>query len=320
MHTHSHSRGPATTSPVLSLLLATTVVLAATLAAWDAAWAATESGVDQSRAAAELAATGDGAWFEHEAPEPVRVRSEAVDITSETIPLGKTDDDRLEVPEDAHTAGWWTGRANPGERGPAVIVGHVDSRQGPGAFWELPDLEPGDRVTVDRADGTSVHWRVDRLEAHPKDDFPTGAVYGETAAPTLRLITCSGFFDPDARSYEANTIVFLTLDEEQDHVPARTSGPEPDTDSDTDSGTAPDRVDLQTAEDAPVGEPSPSASGSDPRPRPVGEQHRELSAPAAATHALSRDVGGDRSVPIALATLSLLGASGAVWREWARRR
>jgi hypothetical protein len=62
-----------------------------------------------------------------------------------------------------------------------------------------------------REDGTAVHFDVERLERHPKDDFPTEDVYGPTDAPTLRLVTCSGEFDPAARSYEDNLVVFLTI-------------------------------------------------------------------------------------------------------------
>jgi hypothetical protein len=160
----------------------------------------------------EQAASDGEVPAEDEAPDPERVRIGALDIDLETIPLGLRDDGALEVPEDPYVAGWWTGGANPGERGPAVIVGHVDSYEGPGAFYGLGDVDEGERVSIDRGDGTSVHFLVDRVETHPKDDFPTAAVYGDTEAPTLRLVTCAGEFDPQARSYEDNVVVFLTLE------------------------------------------------------------------------------------------------------------
>jgi hypothetical protein len=229
----------------------------------------------------------DAGWFEHDAPEPRRVRSDAVGIDAPTIPLGKRDDGALEVPEDAHTAGWWTGRANPGERGPAVIVGHVDSREGPGAFWELPELEVGDRVSVDREDGTSVHWRVDRVEQHAKDAFPTEAVYGATDEPTLRLVTCSGFFDRDARSYTDNTIVFLRLDDEQDFVPER-------------PGAADEGAVRRVEPDGP-----PAASS-------------YLGVPVSLAEAADRADG--RRVPIIVAAMSLLVASATLGRAWGGAR
>jgi hypothetical protein len=308
----SRQGGPARTSPVLSLLLATTVVLAAVLALWDAGAAQAAA---RSHSGSNDAQQGDpSAWVQHDVPDPVAVRSDDVDIESPTVPLGKHDDGRLEVPRDAHTAGWWTGRSNPGERGPAVIVGHVDSREGPGAFWELVDLEVGDRVTVDREDGSSVHWRVDAVEEHAKDEFPTEAVYGDTREPTLRLVTCSGFFDPETRSYDANTIVFLTLDEGQDVDPVVADAPE------LDAGP------FRGAELEPAG----AARGAELQPaRDLAEPTGRSEAPARPRAAgSSGDVGGlaslagqdERQVPIALGVLSLLGAGGAVIRELAAGR
>jgi sortase (surface protein transpeptidase) len=288
------------------VLLVAVVVLAAGVAVWDAA---------RTPAAADVtaASAGDpGAWFEHDAPDPVAVRSEVVDIESPTIPLGKTDDGRLEVPEDAHTAGWWTGRANPGERGPAVIVGHVDSREGPGAFWELGDLEVGDRVTVDREDGTSVHFRVERLETHPKDDFPTEAVYGDTPDPTLRLVTCSGHFDPENRSYEDNTIVFLALDEEQDVVPDVASSSEVEA-RNVDHSADGDAADLDG--DAADADDAPGAGATTRAPGGAGDARSEPGPRRDLAMSAGSGESPDRSLPIAVATLTLVAAGGAVLRE-----
>lgn len=156
--------------------------------------------------------------------DPASVHVASRGIAADTIALGKHDDGSLEVPESADIAGWWTGGANPGERGASVIVGHVDSRDGPGAFFGLSDVAAGERLTIMRADGSSVHFRVGRVETHPKDAFPTEAVYGHTDAPTLRLVTCAGPFDPAARSYEDNVIVFADLEEDEAGTPVRTLG------------------------------------------------------------------------------------------------
>jgi sortase (surface protein transpeptidase) len=153
----------------------------------------------------------DPAPGEDPAPAPTGVRIPTLGVDAPMIELELQEDRSLEVPEDAHVTGWWTGGSAPGERGPAVVVGHVDSYEGPGVFLRLAELEPGDEVTIDRQDGTSVTYAVQRAEWHRKDVFPTQAVYGATEAPTLRLITCGGEFDPDARSYEENLVVFLEL-------------------------------------------------------------------------------------------------------------
>jgi sortase (surface protein transpeptidase) len=154
------------------------------------------------------------------APEPVAapvsVSLPSIGVTSDLMELDLNDDGTVEVPplEADDRAGWYDRGPAPGAVGPAVILGHVDSAQyGPGVFFDLGALTPGDRVEVTRADGTVAVFAVDRVERHPKDDFPTIEVYGDTPDPQLRLITCGGDFDSSARSYLDNIVVFASLQE-----------------------------------------------------------------------------------------------------------
>ena len=145
-----------------------------------------------------------------EIPLPVAIRIPAIDVESSLVDLGRDDDRRIEAPEDWDQAGWWTGGARPGARGPSVILGHVDSRSGPAVFFRLGELGSGDEIHVDRADGSTVTYVVERTEQHGKDDFPTESVYLPTLRSELRLVTCGGPFDRIGGSYEDNVIVFAT--------------------------------------------------------------------------------------------------------------
>ena len=140
---------------------------------------------------------------------PTRVRIPSIEVDSSLVDLGLNPDRTVEVPQDFAVAGWYTGRPVPGETGPGVIIGHVDSaRDGPAVFFRLRQLEAGDVVTVERSDGSVAEFRVTHTELVDKDEFPTERVYGSTEAPTLRLITCGGEFDRNVRSYEGNVIVY----------------------------------------------------------------------------------------------------------------
>lgn len=212
-----------------------------------------------------------------EVAAPTGVQMPTVDIAADASPVGTENDGSLEVPDDPQVSGWWSGGAAPGEPGAAVIVGHVDSREGPGAFFRLGDLNAGEVVTVDRADGTSVDFRVDRIERHPKDEFPTAAVYDHTRQPTLRLITCSGEFDPRERSYEENTIVFLELESSAPEVAHRPG----------------ERPAPAGAEASARAEPTPQGN-----PGPAGEEGQP-----------------DAGIPVAAAVLSLVGTTGGLVRQ-----
>ena len=145
---------------------------------------------------------------------PVRVDIPAIGVSSDLMRLGLNADGTVAVPplEADDRAGWYERGPAPGAVGPAVLLGHVDSAEyGPGVFFDLGAVASGDEVEVSRADGSVVVFAVDRVERHPKDEFPTIDVYGNTDDAQLRLITCGGDFDADAGSYEDNVIVFATL-------------------------------------------------------------------------------------------------------------
>ena len=139
---------------------------------------------------------------------PVRIEIPSIAVRAPIIRLGLNPDRTLEVPTDYDDTGWWSGGARPGENGPAVIVGHVDSKTGPAVFYRLNELRPGAKVVVVRSDGSRARFTVQGSERYPKDEFPTARVYGHTDGPTLRLITCGGEFDSSTGHYEDNTIVY----------------------------------------------------------------------------------------------------------------
>jgi hypothetical protein len=146
----------------------------------------------------------------HREPLPVRLQVPAIGVDAPLVRLGLDARGALEVPKRWEQAGWFGRTARPGERGAAVIAGHVDSTAGPAVFYRLGALRPDDAIRVRRRDGSSIAFRVRRVERWPKDRFPTARVYQPTRRPTLRLITCGGTFNPQSGHYLDNTIVFAT--------------------------------------------------------------------------------------------------------------
>ena len=151
-----------------------------------------------------------GSWRRLPLSAPVRLEIPAIGVSSSLVRLGLNADRTMQVPGDFQVAGWFTGAPQPGQLGPAVIAGHVDSRTGPAVFYRLRDLRPGDEVRVVRADHRVVRFRVDSLASYPKQALPDDAVFGATTAPALRLITCAGTFDRSRHSYRDNLVVSAT--------------------------------------------------------------------------------------------------------------
>jgi LPXTG-site transpeptidase (sortase) family protein len=138
-------------------------------------------------------------------PTRLRVAAIGVDTALETLRTGPGGE--LTAPKNFAKAGWYAEGTLPGDTGPAVIAGHVDSRRGPAVFYKLRRLERGDRIEVVRG-GRTLSFTVTSTAWYPKDAFPTEEVYGPTPDRQLRLITCGGVFDQTLRSYKDNLVVY----------------------------------------------------------------------------------------------------------------
>ncbi|HYI62901.1 MAG TPA: class F sortase [Acidimicrobiales bacterium] len=140
---------------------------------------------------------------------PARIVISSIEVDAPVVDLARNADASLAVP-DWEKTGWWERGPEPGQRGPAVVVGHVDSTNGPAVFSRLDELRPGAVIEVALDGGGAVRYGVLRTERFAKDAFPSLAVYGLTPGPELRLITCDGEFDTATGHYVDNLVVFAT--------------------------------------------------------------------------------------------------------------
>lgn len=147
-----------------------------------------------------------------ETANPVRIRIPSVDIdTKVSEELGLDEAGAIEVPTGYDNVGWYKYGPTPGELGPAVIIGHVDSYQGPAIFYSLGQLEIGDEIFIEREDGSTAVFQVHEYERPLQSDFPTRKVYGDIDHAGLRLITCTGTYDHGIQRYSHNLIVYAKL-------------------------------------------------------------------------------------------------------------
>ncbi|WP_174535599.1 class F sortase [Micromonospora chalcea] len=145
---------------------------------------------------------------------PTTVSIPRIGVRAEIMSLGTNPDGTVQVPplDQAMKAGWYSPGASPGEAGNAVIVGHVDSAQlGPAVFFNLGALVAGDTIVVTRQDGRSATFTVREVGSYPKTAFPAAQVYGPSAVPALRVVTCGGVFDRTAGSYLNNIVVYAPM-------------------------------------------------------------------------------------------------------------
>ncbi|MEV6167066.1 class F sortase [Streptomyces sp. NPDC051954] len=144
-------------------------------------------------------------------PTRLRIPKISVDAPFTSLAIGSSGE--LEPPpaDDVNLVGWYAKGVSPGEPGTSIIAGHVDTATSPAVFAELGELEEGDRFYVKRADRRRATFVVDSVETFHKDDFPSKRVYADTPQAQVRLITCAGDYDRQAKDYTENLVVFAHL-------------------------------------------------------------------------------------------------------------
>ncbi len=143
---------------------------------------------------------------------PTRIRIPVLQVDAPVTGLGLGAGGQLEAPSDTdrNLAGWYRGGVTPGQRGTAIMAGHVDTRRGPAVFYRLGTLRKGDQLEVTGADRGSAFFVVDAVEVYRKKDFPDAKVYGAAPGSQLRIITCGGGFT-EQNGYDGNVVVFAHL-------------------------------------------------------------------------------------------------------------
>lgn len=173
-----------------------------------------------SAAAADNRTPGNGNVFSSPSAAPAslsysavnRVRIPAIQVDAPVVPVGLDSGGWVDAPppDNPNLAGWFTGAVSPGEKGTAVIVGHVDNTRGPAVFYGLGALKKGNRVEVLRKDGRTATFEIYGIDVFQKSNFPGDRVYGSKGTPELRVITCGGGFSKQ-HGYEGNVVVFARL-------------------------------------------------------------------------------------------------------------
>ncbi|SCE96680.1 Sortase family protein [Micromonospora coriariae] len=147
------------------------------------------------------------------ASRPTGLAIRTLDLQAPVHDVGIASDGTIAVPDAgrAQEAGWYDQGPTPGQYGPAVIVGHVDTTSGPAVFHQLRELRSGDQIEVTRSDHRVAVFEVDSVERFDKGRLPVDEVYGDFSRPSLRLITCGGRWVGGETGYSDNVVVFASL-------------------------------------------------------------------------------------------------------------
>ena len=137
-----------------------------------------------------------------------RLVIDAAKINAPVVVKGVDEQGVMQSPDNAYDTVWYNFSARPGSPGNAVFAGHVDYiHVGEAVFWNLKDLQPGDIVQVQLADGTAYNYAVVSKWQYDSSSAPVDTIVGPTPNQTVTLITCSGTFNSATHQYDKRLVV-----------------------------------------------------------------------------------------------------------------
>jgi LPXTG-site transpeptidase (sortase) family protein len=141
---------------------------------------------------------------------PVHLEIPSINVNADIESVGLTSEGAMGVPHTSVNAGWFYLGPRPGERGSAVIAGHLDGENGePGVFTNLYKLKKGDRLYIEDGKGKSLVFAV--RESRTYDPGYADDVFSRNDGAHLNLITCDGVWDGTKKSYSKRLVVFADI-------------------------------------------------------------------------------------------------------------
>ncbi len=122
----------------------------------------------------------------------------------------------MEIPNNVTDVGWYTGSPRPGEKGVALITGHVAQIRGgvvtkQGVLANLRKLIVGDTLTIINDRGTSKIFIVRESRTYDPTADTNDIFSSNDTESHLRLITCEGVWETDKQSFTKRLVVFADL-------------------------------------------------------------------------------------------------------------
>lgn len=154
---------------------------------------------------ATVAKSGDGS--------PVRLTIPRLNVNAGFQYNGLKSDGVMEIPDNIVDVGWFTGSPRPGEKGVAIITGHVAQIRGgiktkPGVFNNLNELRAGDKLSVLNDKGKTVTFVVRESRNYDPSADATDVFTSKDGGAHLNIITCEGTWNPAKLSYTQRLVVF----------------------------------------------------------------------------------------------------------------
>ncbi len=142
---------------------------------------------------------------------PARLMIPVLDVDASVESVGRTRAGNMGSPTSSTGIAWFKEGARPGERGSAVVAGHLDNALGrSGVFKNLEKLQAGDEVIVETVSGETLRFRVVEMVTYPHN-APPDDLFTRADGSLLNLITCTGEWLQEEKTYDGRLVVYTEL-------------------------------------------------------------------------------------------------------------
>ena len=142
------------------------------------------------------------------ADKPLSIQLPTIKTEGFIQQVGVDKENQMVVPGNVNMAGWYTKGSLPGDAGLSIIDGHVHGLYAKGIFFNLGKLKSDDTFTVTYGDKSVRKFKVKQVQTVSTKEADTALfVRDKTISKQLNLITCTGRFDKDSKTYDSRVIV-----------------------------------------------------------------------------------------------------------------
>jgi len=143
---------------------------------------------------------------------PDRLIIPKLGIDARVQQVGISSKGNMAVPSNYSDVGWYKYGTLPGGKGSAVVAGHVDNGVSlAGVFKQLHRMKTGDEFYVITKNGTKLQFEVADVVSYPYQDVPTDILFNRSDGAWLNLVTCSGSWVSEDKTYNQRLIVYSRL-------------------------------------------------------------------------------------------------------------
>lgn len=140
--------------------------------------------------------------------EPWKIEISSINSDGYIQKVGIDQNNQIAVPNNIYKVGWYVNSVKPGDRGLSIIAGHLNGRTRNAIFYELNKVKVGDEILITYGDNSIRKFQVVETKSVVlEESFNILFAKKKDIPNQLNLISCTGTYIPDQKTYDHRMIV-----------------------------------------------------------------------------------------------------------------